>query len=98
MGCIRKYDLPRTWRQSNNIPILPGNAPIREDSVSDLGGLPTGEKKIGSQVKEPTPVDTVLLNCSPAARQAAMTPSSCSNSRCATSRTRQMQEVLICQK
>src|SRR5258708_23684618 len=69
------------FRSSNNIHILSGNAPIREDSVSDLGGLPTGETEIGSPVKEPTPVDTLVLNCSPAARQAAMTPRSFTDSR-----------------
>lgn len=41
---------------------VPGKIPIRESGVAEPeGGSLTGEIEIGSQLKEPTPVDAVEL-------------------------------------
>src|ERR1700687_3481483 len=77
MGCIRRYNLPIARRLSNNV--FSGKAPIRETVSQNLRGLPDrGRIRLVPKKKEPTPADTVLLNCSHTAWQAEMTPSSCS--------------------
>jgi len=77
VGCIRRYNLPRPVdcvRIS-----FSGRHQSGKSVPQNLRGLPDrGEYDWFPRKKEPTPADTVLLNCSPAAWQAAMTPSSCS--------------------